>query len=87
MATGYDVDKRLHLGFPVFDLETVQGRALAIARPASRKEGKQRMPYGLDPVGRPGDRLTTRNSRFLFWPGFSFCCPTFKPGEYASPEV
>jgi hypothetical protein len=33
------------------------------------------MLYGLDPV----DRLTTRNSRFLFWPGFSFCCPTFKP--------
>jgi hypothetical protein len=38
VAAGYDVDKRLHLGFPVFDLETVQDRALAIARPASRKE-------------------------------------------------
>jgi hypothetical protein len=41
------------------------------------------MLYGLDPVG----RLTTRNSRFLFRPRFSFCCPTFKPSEYASAEV
>jgi hypothetical protein len=32
------------------------------------------MLYGLDPI----DRLTTRNSRFLFWP-FSLCGPTFKP--------
>jgi len=41
VATGYDVDKRLHLGFPVFDLETVSDRAF---RPASRKEGKRLMP-------------------------------------------
>ena len=36
------------------------------------------MPYGLDPVG----RLTTRNSRFLFRPKFSLCCPTFKSGRF-----
>src|SRR5450755_3913004 len=55
VAIGYDMDKRLHPGFPVFDVETVPDRTLAIARPASRKEGKRRMLYGLDPVGRrPG---------------------------------
>ena len=48
VATGYDVDKRLHLGFPVFDLETVQDRALAM--PARvQGGGERRMLYGLDP--------------------------------------
>jgi hypothetical protein len=79
VATGYDLDKRLHLGFPVVDLETVQDRGFGYCPARIQEGGKRRMLYGLDLVGRPVSRLTTRNSRFLFWPGVSFCCPTSKP--------
>ena len=70
VATGYDVDKRLHLGFPVFDLETVQDRALAIARPASREEvnGGCCMASTLGPIDDPEQQVSVLAKLFVLLP-------------------